>query len=405
MNRIVLVGAGSASASAAATLRNEGFTGEIVLVGDEAHLPYERPPLSKGYVRGGSSFDDALLHPMHWYADHQVDVRLGVRAERVTAAQADVELSDGSLLSADAVLLATGGRARRLPGPPRERVLYLRTVGDADRIADQIAPGRHLVMIGAGFIGAELAASATAGGADVTILEKREVPLAGLLGERMGRVCAGLHREAGVDLRTGVEVREIEEGADGVVVSTDEGLAIEADAVVVGVGLVPNIEVAQSSGIVTDDGVVVDAFCRASVDNVFAAGDVANHYHPLYGRYLRVEHHDNALRGGAVAALSMLGRPEPYDDAHWFWSDQYGHSLQYAGFVEASDDMVVRGSAEARDLTALYLADGVLRAAFGLNRNSEVRAAKRLISRRAVLNPDLLADDATNLRELARQHR
>lgn len=398
---VAIVGAGLTAAAAAAALRQEGFDGPVTLIGDEPHLPYERPPLSKERLRGEQTLDDALVHPWSWYAEHEITTLLGRRATRVLPAEQAVELDDGGLVLADAVLLATGGRGRGLPGcPPADRILYLRTVEDADRLAGHLGPGRRIVLIGTGFIGAEVAASARALGTEVVALELLDVPLAHLLGTQMGQVIADLHREHGVDLRTGERVETVTAGADGVVVTTATGDRVEGGAVVVGIGVVPNVEVAEASGVVTDNGIVVDEHCRTSLDGVYAAGDVANHWHPLHGRRLRVEHYDNALAQGTAAARSILGRGRPYTDPHWFWSDQYDHNLQYAGHVDRWDQLILRGEPEARDVTAFYLRDGTLQAAFGINRGRDVRAARRLISRRATPDPRALHDIDIDLRTL-----
>jgi 3-phenylpropionate/trans-cinnamate dioxygenase ferredoxin reductase subunit len=399
---ILIVGAGLTAASAIDALRKEGFDGAIVLVGDEPHLPYERPPLSKEYLRGAATGEQAVLHPADWYAGQGVQTRLGERATRVLPGERAVELDSGEVVRGDAVLLATGGRPRRLPRPDSDRVLYLRTLEDAERIAAHLGPGRRLVLIGAGFIGAEVAASARTVGTEVTVLEMLAVPLEHLLGKRMGAVIAELHRQHGVDLRTGQRVQSVTEAGDHVRVTTVAGDVLESGAVVVGIGTLPNSEIAEASGIVTGNGIVTDEFCRTSLDGVFAAGDVANHYHPLYERRLRVEHYDNAVAQGAAAARSILGRREAFTDPHWFWSDQYEHNLQYAGSVQEWDDLVLRGCTETRDVAAFYLHRGVLRAVFGINRGRDVRTAKRLIARGLTPDPDALRDPDTDLRSLLR---
>jgi 3-phenylpropionate/trans-cinnamate dioxygenase ferredoxin reductase subunit len=287
-----------------------------------------------------------------------------------------------------------------MAGPDSDRVLYLRTIEDSDRIRDAMGSGR-LVIVGAGFIGAEVAASARSKGVDVTVLEMAPVPLVRALGEEMGRLYGKIHRDHGVDLRTNQGVDGIEDSSDAVVVRTTTGDAIEADAVVVGVGIQPNTELAESSGLEIDNGVVVDERCRTSAQGVFAAGDVANHHHPVFGRAIRVEHFDNALKMGAHVARVMMGEDAPFDDPHWFWSDQYDVNLQYGGFAYEWDQIVTRGSLEDHDGVAFYLKDGVLLAALGLNRGKDVRRAMKLIRARARPDPALLRDDATDLRTLA----
>jgi 3-phenylpropionate/trans-cinnamate dioxygenase ferredoxin reductase component len=395
----VVVGAGVGGGAAVQGLRQEGFDGRLVLIGEEPHPPYERPPLSKEYLRGEQGADALPMHGEDWYAEQQVELRLGERVEALDASGPAVELAGGERLDADAVLVATGGRPRRMPGEPSERVLYLRTVEDADRLRAVLGSGR-LVVVGAGFIGAEVAASARSLGVEVTVLERNQVPLSRALGEQMGKVYAAIHRDHGVDLRTEDGVRAIEETSGGVVVRTERGDAIEADAVLVGVGIQPNAELAEAAGLEVDNGVVVDETCRTSAPGVFACGDVANHLHPVFGRRIRVEHFDNALKMGTHVAGAMLGAEEPFDDPHWFWSDQYDVNLQYGGFAYEWDDIVIRGSLEARDFVAFYLKDGVLLAALGLGRGREVRRAMKLIAAGARPDPAALRDEDVDLRTL-----
>lgn len=394
----VIVGAGMCGAAAVQTLREEGYDGRTVLIGDEPHFPYERPPLSKEYLRGEQARDDLFVRPGEWYEDNDVDARLGVRATAVDTGRRTVELSDGDRVGYDALLLATGGRPRRITEGDSERVLYLRTMDDCERIKKRLS-GR-LVVVGAGFIGAEVAASARTLGAEVTVLDRNDVPLARVLGPDIGKVYAGIHRDHGVDLRPSDGVQSIEESDDGVVVRSTRGVTIEGDAVIVGVGIEPNTELAEAAGLELTNGVTVDEHCRTSAPGVFAAGDVADHFHPVFDRRIRVEHFDNALKHGAAAARNMLGKEEPYDDPHWFWSDQYEYNLQYGGFASEWDDTVVRGSLEDRDFVAFFLKNGVLLAALGLNRGREVRRAMKLISARARPDPQKLRDEETDLRTL-----
>jgi 3-phenylpropionate/trans-cinnamate dioxygenase ferredoxin reductase subunit len=311
-----------------------------------------------------------------------------------------VLLQGGERVPYDALLLATGGRPRTPLGPPRDRILYLRTIEDAERIRSHLESGSHLVTVGAGFIGAEVAASARMLGLEVTVLERHEAPLARAIGPEIGRMYAEIHREHGVDLRTGEGVEGVEETADGVVIRTTTGAVIEGDVVVVGVGIQPNVELAEAAGVEVDNGIVVDEYCRTSVEGIFAAGDVANHYHPVFGRRIRVEHYDNALKQGTAAARNMLGGDEVFDDPHWFWSDQYKYNLQYAGFAHEWDETVVRGSLEDRDFVAFYLKDGVILAALGLNRGGDVRRAMKLIRMRASPDPNHLRAEDVDLRAL-----
>jgi 3-phenylpropionate/trans-cinnamate dioxygenase ferredoxin reductase component len=396
----VIIGAGLCGGAAAQTLREEGFDGRVILMGDELHLPYERPPLSKEYLRGEHDRDRLFVHPEKWYSEQGIESRLGVRATAMDLTGQTVALSDGDRLSFDSLLLATGGRPRRLEGEPSERVLYLRTIEDADRIRRRLSPGGGLIVVGAGFIGAEVAASARRVGSDVTMLEMLDVPLAKVLGDDLGKVYAAIHRDEGVELRTGEGVESVEERAGSVLVRTTKGATVEGDAVVVGVGIQPNAELAEAAGLELTNGIAVDEFCRTSHEGVFAAGDVADHVHPVFGRRIRVEHFDNAIKHGVAAAKNMLGRQEAYDDPHWFWSDQYDYNLQYAGFASEWDDIVVRGSLDERDFSAFFLEGGILLAALGVNRGRDVRRAMKLIAARARPDPGKLKDEDVDLRRL-----
>ncbi|MGH2709963.1 MAG: NAD(P)/FAD-dependent oxidoreductase [Actinomycetota bacterium] len=393
----VIVGAGLAGAAATAGLREQGFDGRLLMIGSEPHLPYERPPLSKEYLRGEQD-QPTYARPEEWYSENRVEVRLSTKVAKLDPSGPAVELEGGERIDADAVLLATGGSPRRLPDAPEEGVLYLRTLEDSDRIR-KVLGGERLVVIGAGFIGAEVAASARSKGVEVTVLEMAPVPLQRALGDDVGRIYGQIHREQGVDLRTEEGVERIESAAGGVVVHTTKGDTIEAEAVVVGVGIGPNAELAESAGLAVSNGVDVDAACRTSAPGVFACGDVANHDHPLFGR-IRTEHFDNALKMGSHVAGSMLGREYPFDDAHWFWSDQYDVNLQYAGFAMKWDQVVTRGSLEKRDGVAFYLNEGVLLAVLGLNRGRDVRRAMKLISAQAKPGPAALEDEDVDLRTL-----
>lgn len=401
LRRVVLVGAGQAAISAARTLRDSGFDGELVVVGDEMHAPYQRPPLSKEYLLGESGLDEICLAPTDWYTDNHVRLELGRRAIRVDKQSLDVELDDGRILKADAVLIATGGTPRKFPGVESESILYLRTLDDADRIRRAVRPGRRIAIVGAGFIGSEIAASARALGAEVTLLEAMKVPLERILGEAMGAVCGSLHEGNGVDLRCGVSIETIAPSGNGALIRTRSGQTIEADAVIVGIGIAPNADLAKASEITVGNGIRVDEFCRTDAPGVYAAGDVANHYHPLFGRRMRVEHFDNATRQGAAAAMNMLGMRTSYQDPHWFWSDQYGHNLQYVGHAHGWDEMVIRGSIEERSFVAFYLDHGKITAAFGLNRGADILAVKSLLSARVAVDTAVLQDEAVDLETLA----
>ena len=396
---IVLLGGGIASGAAAQTLRADGYEGPLVLVGEEETPPYERPPLSKAFLRSESGRPDLPLPPEDWYREHDVDLRLGVRATAIDPGAHEVRVEGGDRIRYRSLLVATGGRPRVFQ-EPSERILYLRRIEDAERIRDHIGEGKRLVVVGAGFIGCEVAASARSIGTDVTMINGVKVPLERVLGLEMGRVLQEIHEEHGVEVVMEQMVASIEGTAEGATVETQDGRRFEGDAVVVGVGMVPNTELAEEAGLDVDRGILVDAACRASAPDVLAAGDVANHAHPIFGR-VRVEHYDNALKMGAHAAKVMLGSDEPFDDPHWFWSDQYDQNLQMAGFAFTWDDVIVRGSVDDRDCTCFYVADGVVRSVLAINRPRDARRGMKLVAAEARPDPEALRDDDTDLRELA----
>ncbi len=399
----VIVGASLAGTAAAGALRREGFDGRVVLVGDEPDPPYERPPLSKEYLRGEKPAEDLRLREEGWWDENDVELRLSTRVVRLDPAAREVELSDGERLGYDRLLLATGARNRPLsmPGGGLAGVFQLRTLEDADRLREASRAGARAVVVGAGFIGMEVAASLRSLGLDVTVVEVFEAPLVRAIGAEMGRVLEAIHRDRGVAFRFGEGVERLEgDGRVGRVVTTG-GEAIDADLVVAGVGVRPNAELAEDAGLPVDNGILVNERLETNVPGVFAAGDVANHEHPVFGRRIRVEHFDNASRMGAAAAGNMLGRGASFDDAHWFWSDQYEHTIDHAGFAPEWDQVVVRGSVEERDFVAFYLKDGLLRAAFGVDRGRDVRRARDLIRAGRPVDPERLRDPEVDLKKLA----
>jgi 3-phenylpropionate/trans-cinnamate dioxygenase ferredoxin reductase component len=398
-----IVGAGQAAAVAARTLRRRGFDGRIEIIGAEPHPPYQRPPLTKEYL-AGSDADDLFLLDDLWCAANDVSLHLGRRAVRVRAAESAVDLADGSQIHADKVLIATGGAARRLPGVRGERVHYLRTLDDANRLRELLGPGARLIVIGAGFIGSEVAATAHGKGADVTVIDTLDAPMQRVLGRELGAVCAHIHRSNGVTVRLGEPVESVVEHADAVIVRTG-GARLEGDFVVVGVGITPNIEVAQQSGVTVDNGVLVDEYCRTNMPNIFAAGDIANHYHPLFDELIRVEHFDNATKQAAAAANNMLGNPTIFDDPHWFWSDQYELNIQHTGHARSWDELVIRGSVDELDFCAFYMTDERIRAAFAVDRGTEIAIAKELIAGRVPVDTRQLKDDDVDLTELLESER
>jgi 3-phenylpropionate/trans-cinnamate dioxygenase ferredoxin reductase subunit len=400
--RYVIVGANLAGGTAAMTLREEGFDGEIVLIGAEPHPPYERPPLSKEYLQGEKPFEDALLKPVNFYTDHDIQMRFGVRAVWVNPRDQAIELEDGGRVPYDKVLVATGVRNRklRIPGADLEGIYDLRTVDDADRIRARSQSGCRAVLVGMGFIGSEVAASLRHRGVEVTVIEPFKTPLYRVLGEQVGRVFEALHRENGV-LMFFEELVTAFEGTGHVQrVVTSADRRIECDFVVVGVGVEPVTDLMVDSGVEIDNGIMVDQYCQTCVDGIYAAGDVANHFHPLFGRRIRVEHWQNAIHQGRAAARSMLGKREPYSDVHWFWSDQYDCNVQYAGFHSEWDALVVRGSLEQRSAVAFYIQEQRIAAAVAFNRGRDVQRAMSLIKARVAVEPAVLRDESVDLRSL-----
>lgn len=398
----VVVGASLAGATAAATLRQDGFDGDITLIGAERYSPYERPPLSKQYLRGEAPFEKALVHPVTFYDEHRIETVLGVRATRLDPAERIVRLDTGRRVPYDKLLIATGVSNRRPPIPGLELpgVFALRSVTDADALRQRLAPGMRAAVIGMGFIGCEVAASLRQKGVDVVAIESSATPLFRVLGHEVGSVVAAIHRDHGVETIFDDLVMRFEGHGRVERVITKHGRRVECDFAVVGVGVTPVVDFLAGCGIGIDNGILVDECCRTTVDGIYAAGDVANHQHPVFARRMRVEHWQNAIQQGAVAARNMLGTNQPYDPIPWFWSDQYDANLQYAGFHHEWDRIVIRGSLEQRSFVAFYLNQGLVDAVVALNRGKEVRRAMPLIRSRGFVEPERLKDEDIDLRSL-----
>jgi 3-phenylpropionate/trans-cinnamate dioxygenase ferredoxin reductase subunit len=373
----VIIGASLAGAKAVEALRAEGFTGRIVLVGAETERPYERPPLSKGYLLGTDSRDKAFVHEAHWYGEHDIELVLGVRATAVNPATHTVTLDGFEPLRYDKLLLATGSQVRTLdvPGGDLSGVRYLRTVGDSDALLDRMRAGARVVVVGAGWIGLETAAAARSHGRQVAVVEIDQLPLRRVLGDEVARVFADLHAAHGVDFRFGRGVREFTGSAGqltGVVL--DDGTTLPADLAVVGVGIRPATELAEGAGLAVDNGVLTDAGLRTSDPDIYACGDVANSENPVLGRRIRVEHWANALHGGEAAGRAMLGRDVVYDPVPYFFTDQYDLGMEYAGYVEPggydrvvfrSDPSIVDG--RTPEFVAFWVKDGRVLAGMNVN--------------------------------------
>ena len=401
----VVVGAGLAGAKAAETLREEGFDGPVVLVGAEPEPPYERPPLSKQYLLGRADRDSAFVHDAGWYAEHDVELRTGVRATRLDPAAHRLTLDTGEELGYARLLLATGASPRRLPvpGADLDGVRYLRTLADADRLRTDLAGGgRRVVVVGAGWIGLEVAAAARSHGNTVTVVEPQPTPLHAVLGAEMGRVFARLHRDHGVELLTDTVVREIRgSGGRATTVVTDGHAGLPADLVVVGVGVVPDSRLAAAAGLEVDNGVVVDEALRSSAPDVHAAGDVAAAFHPLYGRHVRVEHWANALHQGPAAARSMLGQEVVFDRVPYFFTDQYELGMEYSGLAGPGDTVVCRGDPDGGSFIAFWTADGRVTAGMNVDVWDVTAPIQQLIRSRRQVQPARLADPDTPLELLA----
>ena len=398
----VIVGASLCGATAAATLRAEGFDGGVVLVGAEPDPPYERPPLSKEYLRGESSLEEGFVRPTAWYADQDIDLRTSTQVVQIHAKEKEVVLAGGARLGFDRLLLATGGRNRNLdvPGAELPGVFDLRRAGDADRIREAATSGARAVCVGMGFIGAEVAASLRSIGCEVTVVEVFETALFRVLGPEIGRALEGIHRDHGVTMLFNDNVDRFEGDGRLERVVASGGATIEADLAVIGIGTEPVVEITAGTGLDRGGGIPVDATLQTEIPGIFAAGDVAHHDHPIFGP-IRVEHYDNAIKMGEAAARNMLGRGEVFDDPHWFWSDQYDSQIQMAGYAPTWDRMVVRGSLDERSFCAFLLDErGVVRSAVSLDWKRDVRRSFGLIRAELAPDPDALADPDVDLRTL-----
>ena len=398
---IVIVGGGLAGAKAAEALRNEGYEGRVVLVGQEPRRPYERPPLSKDYLRGEAELESAYVHAQGFYDDQSIELRTGVEVTAIDRGAKEVVLDGGERIGWDCILIATGAEPRRLalPGADLDGVMYLRSVEDSDRLKGAIAKGGRLVVVGAGWIGSEAAASARQGGMEVTVLERLGVPLENVLGPTLGAVYADIHRDRGVELLAGVELESLEGGAQVERVRLRDGRTIDCDAVLVGVGVAPRTGLAEAAGLEVDNGILVDGMLRAAPD-VFAAGDVANVLHPFYDRRVRVEHWANALNQGPAAARNMLGREEPYDRIPYFFSDQYDVGMEYSGLASSTDEVVVRGDLAAREFIAFWMSDGRVTAGMNVNVWDVTDAIQALVRSRTRVDPLHLSDPDVPLENL-----
>jgi 3-phenylpropionate/trans-cinnamate dioxygenase ferredoxin reductase subunit len=398
--RALVVGGGVAGGSAALGIRDAGFDGQVVLAGDEQHLPYERPPLSKAFLRGELPDERLALRPPPTWEQRGIEVRSGARVAAIDPAGGIATFEDGSSLGFDRLVLATGARNRELtlPGMSLDGVFDLRTVDDALRLRSAAVPGRRAVVVGMGFIGSEVTASLRSLGVEVAALLSGDTPLDRVLGPEVGGVLADVHREHGVELLARAKLVAFEgDGAVDAAVTAD-GRRVTCDFAVVGVGVRPNVELAVDAGLKVGDGVVVDERCRTSAEDVYAAGDVAAFPLVLAGGHARIEHFQHAVRHGRAAGMAAGGAGEPFVEVPWFWSDQYDQRVQYSGWHRTWDRLEVRGSVADRSFLGFYCEGGVVRSVVSVNRQQDLRRAMAAIGRG--VDPAVLRDERVDLREL-----
>jgi len=402
-NTVVIAGAGHAAGQTIVSLRQGGFAGRIVLVGEEPYLPYQRPPLSKKFLAGEVDVARLLLRQEKFYVEHAVDVRLNTRVTDLEPGARAATLSTGERLGYDKLVLATGSRVREvsLPGSRLPGVHYLRTIEDVDRIRDHFRPGASLVIVGAGYIGLEVAAVAITHGLKVTVIEMADRVMARVEAPPFTDFMARVHRAAGVEIRCNTGVRSFtgDTRLRGVVGS--DGVEIPADLAIVGIGIVPNVELAEAAGLVCNNGIMVDEYCRTSDADVLAVGDCTNHPNPLLGRRLRLESVHNAQEQAKTAATTILGRLEPYAQIPWFWSDQYDLKLQMVGLPSSTEQTELRGDPESRSFAVFFLDDGRLTACYAVNSPREFMVSKKLIALGARPEPTLLRDTSVPFKDIA----
>jgi 3-phenylpropionate/trans-cinnamate dioxygenase ferredoxin reductase component len=400
----VIVGASLAGAKAAETLREEGFDGRVVLVGAEDERPYERPPLSKDYLRGEVGREKVYVHDERFYAEHDIDLRLGRTAVGLDTWSSELELDDGARLRYDRLLLATGAEPRRLsiPGAELDGVIYLRSVHDSDRLRERLDRGGAVVVVGAGWIGAEVAASARQRGLEVTVVDPASVPLERVMGTQVGAIYRDIHADHGVRMLMGTGVEAFEGNGAVERVRTSDGRELECDFAVVGVGVEPRTGLAAQAGIAVDNGILVDEHLQTSAPSVFAAGDAANSHHPFYGERIRIEHWANALNQGPAAARNMLGQGTAYERLPYFFSDQYDVGMEYTGFARSWDRVVFRGDPATREFVAFWLVHDRVVAGMNVNVWDVTDTIKGLISERVTVNDRTLSDPEVPLEELGR---
>ncbi|PCI67502.1 MAG: pyridine nucleotide-disulfide oxidoreductase [Piscirickettsiaceae bacterium] len=404
---IVIIGAGQAGAQVAASLRQNKFEGKIVLIGDEPVLPYQRPPLSKRYLAGELEKERLFIKPAAFYDKMKIDLVLGDAVKSINSQQHTVLLNSDQIFHYKHLIIATGGRVRTLtcPGATHQHVHYLRTLADVDAMHSDFTEGTRLVVIGGGYIGLETAAVAIKHGLKVTLLEALPAVLNRVTSPEVSQFFESVHQQAGVTLYNNTAVTAIEESDaedKAAIVITDKGHRLPADMVVVGIGLLANVELAAAAGIACDNGITVDEYGRTSIDNVYAAGDCANHPSSIYNRRMRLESVHNAIEQGRTVAAKICGKDKPYNQVPWFWSDQYDLKLQTAGINSGYDQTIIRGDITSRSFAVFYLKQGRLLAVDAINRPAEFVAARNIITKGIPVNPQHLQDDSFAAKDLAK---
>lgn len=398
----VIVGAGQAGSDLASALRQAAYGGRIVLIGDETSVPYRRPPLSKAFLSGEMGEEGLYIKTREAYAKHDIELRTGVSVSSIDRAAHTLRLADGETVGYDKLALTTGGRARRLtlPGADKPNVHYVRTIDDIRRLRDQFKPEQRLVIIGGGYIGLEVAAVGIKTGLKVTLVEALPRLLARVTGPELSQYYDSVHRRKGVDIRLGVGVQALEGDAQAEAVVLQDGTRLPADVIIVGIGLIPNTELAERCGLAVDNGIIVDLYSQTSDPDILAAGDCTNHENGFFGRRMRLESVPNASEQARVAAATICGKQLAHAGVPWFWSDQYHLKLQMVGLSNGHDRVVVRGSMEADSFAAFYLQDGVVIAVDAVNRPQEFMLGKKMVAGRLRSDPALLADESVALKSL-----
>jgi 3-phenylpropionate/trans-cinnamate dioxygenase ferredoxin reductase subunit len=400
---IVIAGAGHAAGQAAASLRQKKFTGRIIMVGDEAYVPYQRPPLSKKYLAGEMETKRLYFKPENFYPDHDIELRLSTRVESLDPTAKTVQLDNGEKLDYSKLLLTTGSRVRKLsiPGSELPGIHYLRNIDDVLRIQKDFNAGTRLVIVGAGYIGLEVAAIAVKRGIDVTVLETENRAMNRVVAPEISEFFQDLHREAGVKIEFGSMVKEFSGDGNVQQLVCADGYSVPADMCIVGIGILPNSELAEAAGLSCNNGIVVDEFARTSDPDIYAAGDCTFHPNSLLGINLRLESVHNALEQAKTAAAAMCGELTPYAQIPWFWSDQYDVKLQIVGLSKGYDQLVIRGDKAAHSFAAFYMQNGQLLAVDAINSPREFMLAKKLVAAKAVFDPQQLADESEDFKALA----